>query len=273
MNRILFEDQLRAKLPDDKQLQRILESTDSEDLLTWNVFWPLTKVVPPERWTLPLLKSALGREVSADLVKGLELKLWHGRRGKEYYPPRDHDDWLRQRLLKSGIDYLEKRANASARLEGPTEVDIVLESDQALVFIEAKYLSDISADTSYDTTRDQIARNIDVGTYQAKNRDFYFILLTPDYFERSRLFWYKMQDYRSDAANLARALPHRVGGSAPVDFERMRRNIGWLLWRDVIPLWKSLLDESFSGKGIGCDAALIADIYRDFVSKGLITPS
>ena len=50
---------------------------------------------------------------------------------------------------------------------------------QCLV-IEAKYRSDVSERTTNNPDRDQVLRNIDVGTWYAGVRDFYFSLLRLD---------------------------------------------------------------------------------------------
>ena len=277
MNPILLKQDLLNLLgPEesaDTQLKRILESPDSEDLLTWNIFWPLAKLGDPLAWAPGLLRTALGRDAPAELVEGLKVRLWHGRKGKEYYPPKEHDGWLRKRMLESNIRHLMDRARRGRRLEGPTEVDIVLESPKLLVFIEAKYLSDISADTSYDLTRDQIARNIDVGTFQAKGREFFFILLTPGYFERSRIYWYKLNDYRGDPKYLASVLPHRVNGDHPVDCKKMAKNIGWLLWHDVISVWKPLLDNAVATTTLSVTKDEVDQVFQNLVSKGLVNGS
>jgi len=61
--------------------------------------------------------------------------------------------------------------------EGISEVDVVIESPHWVWFIEAKYRSDISTRTTTRPARDQVLRNIDVGTYYAGVRAFYFSLL------------------------------------------------------------------------------------------------
>ena len=61
--------------------------------------------------------------------------------------------------------------------EGISEIDIVLENPDWVWFIEAKYKSDISAGTTTRPERDQILRNIDVGSYYSGVRNFYFALL------------------------------------------------------------------------------------------------
>jgi hypothetical protein len=61
--------------------------------------------------------------------------------------------------------------------EGDSEIDVVLEAPSWVWFIEAKYRSDISDRTTNRPSRDQLLRNIDVGSYYAGVRDFYFSFL------------------------------------------------------------------------------------------------
>jgi hypothetical protein len=64
--------------------------------------------------------------------------------------------------------------------EGISEIDVVIESPSWVWFIEAKYRSDISSGTTTRPARDQVLRNIDVGSYYAGVRKFYFSLLIAD---------------------------------------------------------------------------------------------
>lgn len=61
--------------------------------------------------------------------------------------------------------------------EGTSEIDVVVETPTWVWFIEAKYRSDISTGTTTRPERDQVLRNIDVGSYHAGVRSFYFSLL------------------------------------------------------------------------------------------------
>jgi hypothetical protein len=58
--------------------------------------------------------------------------------------------------------------------EGRSEIDIMIETELSVWFIEAKFKSDISTQTTSNATRDQIIRNFDVGSWYAGVRDFYF---------------------------------------------------------------------------------------------------
>ena len=61
--------------------------------------------------------------------------------------------------------------------EGISEIDVVIEAATWVWFIEAKYTSDISLGTTTRPDRDQVLRNIDVGSYYAGVRQFFFSLL------------------------------------------------------------------------------------------------
>lgn len=128
-------------------------------------------------------------------------------------------------------------------LEGPTQVDAVLlnENNGFAIFFEAKVLSDISYQVSFDAMRNQIARNIDVMLEQnltlsepLSRRDPHltlFVLLTPEMFREhphSRLYGWLLQEYRSYPTALERDIPHRQG----VDWQEVARRIGWLTWED-----------------------------------------
>ena len=64
--------------------------------------------------------------------------------------------------------------------EGASEVDVVIETEFSVWFIEAKFKSDISTGTTNNPDRDQVLRNIDVGSWFAGVREFYFALLVAD---------------------------------------------------------------------------------------------
>jgi hypothetical protein len=183
-NPVLFEDELRNILPFSQkdtnlQLKRILNSPDSEDFLTWSVFRPLMDVRPLSRWMVPFFRKGLKNWKvfeEKDLNEAV-LKFWYGRRSKEYYPPKEHDEWLKNRLEHSEVLRFRERAKIRRRLEGPTEVDLVIETPKILTFIEAKCAADIDCKTSYDPYRDQITRNLDVGSYRAEKGGKRFFLI------------------------------------------------------------------------------------------------
>jgi len=128
-------------------------------------------------------------------------------------------------------------------LEGSTHVDAVLINPQNgfAVLFEAKVLSDISIQVSYDTLRNQLARTVDVMLEEdsslpeplglRKPERTLFALLTPELFRQqpsSRLYGWLHNAYRTEPMTLARDLPHRK----TVDWPAIARRIGWLTWED-----------------------------------------
>lgn len=126
-----------------------LRSANSEDAVTWNVFRSLRQIAP-EVWLPGLWKRAFPSATCPPDLRAV-VKLW------ESFPPPPG--------LLSGGD------------EGASEIDVVIEAPPWLWFIEAKYRSDISTGTTTRPERDQVLRNLDVGSYHAGVREFFFSLL------------------------------------------------------------------------------------------------
>jgi len=164
--------------------------------------------------------------------------------------PPTYKRWLgenlsRRQIVAYVLDASRRRGTDDVRegLEGPTQVDaILLNADNGFaVLFEAKVLSDISYQVSFDATRNQIARTIDVMLERNANlpepsslrwpEHTLFAMLTPEIFRQnpqSRLYGWLLNEYRSNPAALARDLPHRQS----VDWPEVARRIGWLTWED-----------------------------------------
>jgi len=132
-----------------------LRSENSEDAVTWNVFRSLRQL-EPHAWLPALVRLGLPR-TEIPIADASVVNLW-----RTISPPPS--------LLALGQ-------------EGDSEIDVVIENPSWVWFIEAKYQSDISTRTTTRPLRDQVLRNIDVGSYYAGVRDFFFSLLVR---ERSR---------------------------------------------------------------------------------------
>ena len=170
-----------------------------------------------------------------------------------FHPYKDRQDTLGEKLKKD-------RTN----LEGNTHLDALIsgkdEADQHIhVFIEAKFLSDISPYVSYVPVRNQIARNIDCaielmtngGKDLSRLKDFWFVLLTPAMFRtetfgtisesplsllqpgRSRFYCYKMDEYL-DPDGLMADLPHWKNTIKPEDWRSLTSHIGWLTFEEIV---------------------------------------
>jgi hypothetical protein len=74
--------------------------------------------------------------------------------------PRSYKEWLlRNRTERQFIPYVLDSADGKVNLEGATNVDAILLNSKNgfAIIIEAKVLSDISYEITYDTMRNQIA--------------------------------------------------------------------------------------------------------------------
>jgi hypothetical protein len=126
-----------------------LRSVNSEDAVTWNVFRSLRQVAPAA-W-LPALWQRAFPQVATPSDLQATVTLW-----RSVAPPLG---------LLAGGD------------EGDSEIDVVIEAATWVWFIEAKHRSDISTGTTTRPERDQVLRNLDVGTHYAGVRQFLFSLL------------------------------------------------------------------------------------------------
>jgi hypothetical protein len=176
-----------------------LKSANSEDAITWNVFRTLRQIAPPlwlpELWSLAFPSSAPPKDLRAAVT------LWDS-----IPPPLG--------LLDEGD-------------EGESEIDIIIQTPTWVWFIEAKYGSDISTGTTTRPDRDQILRNLDVGSYFAAPRAFHFSLLIASP-SRSPKGAEAIKAYSGDLA----ALRKRLAGHRPDGLPNLG-GIGQLTWSDL----------------------------------------
>ncbi|MBA5628550.1 hypothetical protein [Moheibacter lacus] len=123
-----------------------------------------------------------------------------------------------------------------------TEVDICIETNDKLVFFEAKLYSKIS-EANEKHKHDQIARKLHIGidVANASNREFYFIFLdiAPckeilKYGEKKQMNARRFLYYRNHPENLVKQLK----GVPFSQIEEISKNMGWLTWAS---LYKTLL--------------------------------
>ncbi len=131
-------------------------------------------------------------------------------------------------------------------LEGATHVDALIVNKHTgfNIVIEAKVLSDIDCQVTYDVFRNQIARNIDVMLENHTGSDLkeamdpdksIFLLLTPQRFKdnpQSRLYGYKMNSYQNDPASLGLDLAHREDKDHAF-WKAISKRLGWITWTDL----------------------------------------
>lgn len=80
------------------------------------------------------------------------------------------------------VSFWEKQPRPIGIREGNTIVDLVLDSDATLVFVEVKMDAPASSGTTHSPDRNQLARNLDIGYRRATDaaKQFALIFVTPD---------------------------------------------------------------------------------------------
>jgi hypothetical protein len=158
-----------------------MRSENSEDALTWNVFRSLAQV-DPTFWLPRLFRRAFDRD--DDLrAHSVGVKLW-----QRVQPP-------------PALRLFQKD-------EGESEIDVLIETEQMVWFIEAKFRSDVSERTTNNPDRDQVVRNLDVGSWYAGVRDFYFSLLLLDSASGTKGMAL-IERYAASREDVLQRLPHR----------------------------------------------------------------
>jgi hypothetical protein len=177
-----------------------LGSENSEDAITWNVFKALEKS-NPESWFSEIFPQ-IRRDKDEQFIVPM-LRFWD-----KYFPP----------LFRSFP-------------EGETHVDLSIETSKKLIFIEVKYKADISKNTRHDPNRDQIIRNIDVGSWAAKKRakEFSFILLT---LNTNTYSIDKLNHYKSNPSNII----EKIGSYRKdiKDYATLCENIHVMFWDQIL---------------------------------------
>jgi hypothetical protein len=160
--------------------------------------------------------------------------------------PTGYKAWLRQSLFERNlIPYVLRAAsrNNHRDFEGATHVDALLLNPRNgfSVLVEAKVLSDISCQVSFDVARNQIARTVDVMLNRNSRlahplshrvpENTLFVLQSPAIFRANphfRLYGWLLENYRNSPASLGRDLPHR----GDFDWCEVASRLGWLTWED-----------------------------------------
>jgi len=172
-----------------------LSSENSEDALTWNTFRSLQQI-NPVLWYPDMFTRAFGGECTPP--QKIDIHLWF-----PVSPPPE----LRQD-------------------EGDSEIDVLIETENSVWAIEAKFKSDISTRTTHNPDRDQILRNIDVGSRYAGMRNYYFALLFLDK-GHSPVGVLRTDEYAASNKDILKQLLHRSEGLDNL------KGIGKLTWEDV----------------------------------------
>ena len=196
-------------------LPRIL-SENSEDARTWHYFSPLLRDGGERTQVLErLLTQSFPEAISPQLMDAIpsaELIFWP----KLSPPP------------------------SRPQKEGASEPDILIRlGNQGLVLVEAKYRSDVSDRTTYDETRDQVIRLIDVGSWQVRQENLrvqetghhnsYVIVL--QYGDANINAQELVDRYAGNPGAIEKALSYR-SDITEADHQRLGRSVAFVRWPD-----------------------------------------
>jgi len=180
----------------------------AEELITFYTFAPLDHEKIPNQVKDKVVQEILSFVGVSEQVR--EVKLYFE---KDLPPPQKYLKWLNEKVKEHPIGYIRREAETKGILEGPTQVDALIETDNLLILIEVKFTSDISPYTKFGLIRNQIARLIDVGISEALalHKKLVVLCCTPSelFQRRSRLYYYKMQEY-SELYNIQNDIPWRT---------------------------------------------------------------
>lgn len=173
-----------------------------EDAMVWNVFRTLDQI-DRKLWVEQLFYKAFLEEFSYS-TEQIQIKLWKKIRSPKSLP-----------------GYEQK-----------SDIDIIIETDTFVWFIQALYKTDIPFPTDNHRGRDEIIRNIDGGTNYARNRDFYFSLLILDKYH-SPIGFRLANEYKNSESKVRELLPHRLELPFP-------KGISVIHWHEVQTLIKTV---------------------------------
>ena len=207
----------------------------AEELLTWYTFAPLVRMSRHQRNEVI---CTLLKEVLFDISFKSDFQIFFE---KIVPPPKPYLKSLEKRILEHPVRYIrqegERHRQGKLPLEGETHIDLLIESEELLIPIEAKFTSDISHGITYDVERNQIARIIDVTIEKAKksapNKKIIFLLCVPKRFlkSKSRLYSYKLEEYKKDLNKLQGEIEHRS-----LEELELITSIGAITWEKAIEI-------------------------------------
>ena len=207
-------------------LERMLFSPNSEDWVTWNLLNLLSAQHPLDWWE-HMVSAARTANVELQLsIREQDqpcLEFW-----RRVSSPTGYEQASRRRMQQSEDPYSAARSRDPKPVEGDSEIDVVLSTNQHLIFIEAKLGSDISMRTTYDPCRNQILRNIDCLLESAAGRVPLFWMLVRDS-GPGRTYCQLADEYRRHPDTLIAQLPHRD----PDGLKKVAQNLAIIQWKDV----------------------------------------
>ncbi len=189
-----------------RKLPRIC-SVNSEDARTWHYFSPLLPDSQRKAQELTsLLRKAFPQALSAQALEAISC---------------------------AGCEFWQKINPPPSRpiKEGPSEPDLLITLGQhAIVLVEAKYRSNVSEKTTYDKTRDQVIRLLDVGSWYAKQNGYessYVIVL--QYGDAQTNAKEVVSRYVGNPEAIRQALHYR-DDLISAGYERLSKSVAYVRW-------------------------------------------
>jgi len=134
-------------------------------------------------------------------------------------------------------------------VEGRSEIDLVFESGEYLVFAEAKLDADLSPRTTYDPDRNQLIRVMDTVIEEAGDRTPVCWMITKDR-APAHLHTHLVARYRSDPSIAVALLPHRDPSIVRGVVDRL-----------AVITWREILD-GLADLDVSDAAAALAEVKR-----------
>ena len=199
--------------------------TGSEHVLVSNVFGVL-KNLPQEIILYTLLQDVLKIDLNKDNLKKVKYDFWNR------FP------------APQGIK------------EGFTEADVVIEFQDYVIFIEAKYLSDESKGTVHESDRDQLVRNLDIANIYSKKKDiknFFVIYLTCD-------------DLEPEIIRKIRSSNTNSSLSSETTVDNIKDKVYWTSWKNISNILAKL---TLSHAFYKSEVRFIRDLLDYLCKKGI----
>jgi hypothetical protein len=200
----------------------------AEELITFYTFAPLVLSLDRVGLINPILSLA-GVSPFEEQVVDVALE-------RQYPPPPGYLRWIKNEVKNHPVRYLREKAakyESNQRLESNTHVDAYVETDKLHIFFEIKFTSDIACDTTFNPSRNQLARIIDAGLERNEQdgKQVLVILSTPRRFfeKKSRLYYYKIMEY-TDPVKIKDDIEWR-------SLSKIRNNllsVSWIALEDLI---------------------------------------
>ena len=223
-----------------KDVERMQISPRSEDWVTWNVVRLLDRHDRSIWWPAMLDGASQQAADPIDLNPPTRISPW-----VSVAAPASYEAASRHRMATSGDPTQIARASHPDPVEGHSEVDVVIEGDGYLIYLEAKLFSDISLATTHDPDRNQLVRNVDCVLEHGGGRQPLFWMAVRDRAPH-RMYVKVVQEWKRNPSLLAIQLPHH----APNEIERLVNRIAIISWTellaaitprpDEVEVWKEL---------------------------------